>query len=164
MGARTSQLQIRVTPAEKAALKRLADASGDSVSGYVLSRVLPSAELELGSLLDALTQTGTNHRVTLAEFQRTLDRLGPVDLTTAVPPPAPGTLSPVLLNCVAAMVESTARRMGSGPPPWVRDVPPLPRPHFGWVLRSLRPHQLRVAPVAFKRRNIFFDPATGPSP
>lgn len=164
MAARTSQLQIRVSPAEKAALKRLAGAAGESVSSYVLSRVLPSAELELAALLERLAEAGADHRATLVEFESTLERAPGTDLPTRVPPPAPNALSPILLNCVAAMVERAAHDSGVDPPTWVADVPPLQRPHFGWVLRSLRPHQLRVAPLAFKRRNVFFDPAVGPSP
>ena len=158
-GRQTSQLQIRVTPAEKAALNRLANASGESVSG-----ALPTIELELTALLRRLGDVGGDHRSTLAEFERTLQRVPGAELWMGVPAPETGTLSPVLLNCVAAMVETAAHDWGVDPPAWVAEVPPVPRPHFGWVLRSLRPHQLRVTSVAYKRRNIFFDPAVGPSP
>ena len=164
MGARSSQLQIRVTPAEKNALKRLADAAGESVSSYVLARVLPSAELDLVKLYGQLGEVGVDHRATLSEFEETLDRLSGLELADRVPRPEEGTLSPILLNCVAAMVEVAAHRRGVDPPGWAAETPPLAQPHFGWALRSLRPHQLRVSPVVFKRRNIFFDPARGPSP
>jgi len=164
MGARTSQLQIRVTPAEKAALKGLAAAAGESVSGYVLSRVLPSAELELTRLYARLSETGVDHRPTLTELEKALERLPGSEFAERVPSPDQATLSPVLHNCVAAQVEQEAHRKQVTSPAWTSEVAPLARPHFGWTLRSLRPHQLRVAPVAFKRRNIFFDPAVGPSP
>lgn len=160
MGSRDSQLQIRVTKAEKAALKRLADTAGESVSSYVLSRVLPSAELRLVGLYGELAATGVDHRKTLAEIRATLDTLAGADLGTS-PPPETGTLSPTLQNFVAAMVESAAQRRGVAPPAWVASVPPLPRPHFGWSLPSLKPHQVRVSGVAYKRRNLFFDPAAG---
>ena len=164
MGARTSQLQIRVTSAEKAALKRLAGAAGESVSSYVLGRVLPSAELDLVQLYGRLVEMGVDHRATLSELEQTLGRLTGSELADRVPAPEEGTLSPVLLNCVAAMVEAAAQRRGVDPPRWASETTPLARPHFGWTLRSLRPHQIRVSPVVFKRRNIFFDPARGPSP
>jgi uncharacterized protein (DUF1778 family) len=164
MGTRTSQLQIRVTPAEKAALQRLASAAGETVSGYVLSRVLPSTELELAHLLSELAEPGADRRGLLRRLERTLETVAPADLAETLPAPEPGALTAVLMNCVAALVETAAHRKGVRPPSWVSAVPPLPRPHFGWPLRSLRPHQIRVSPVPFKRRNVFFDPAVGPSP
>ena len=164
MGARSSQLQIRVTPAEKAALKRLATAAGESVSTYVLSRVLPSEERVVVALYDALAEKGRDHRATLAELAKVLERMPPTEIHESIPEPDPSALGPVLLNSVAALVETAAHRKQVDPPGWVARVPPLPRPHFGWVLRSLRPHQLRVAPIPFKRRNLYFDPSTGPSP
>ncbi|MDH3206618.1 MAG: DUF1778 domain-containing protein [Gemmatimonadota bacterium] len=164
MGTRTSQLQIRVTPEEKDALKRLASASGVSVSSYVLDRVLPSAQLDLARMLEDLAQVGVDHRATLSEFERTLERVGGPELAATIPAPDPGSLSPVLQNYVAALVESEANRKAVEAPEWVRSVRPLEVPHFAWTLRSLRPHQVRTSPVPFKRRNLFFDPAGGPSP
>jgi hypothetical protein len=164
MGVRTSQLQIRVTPDEKATLKRLADAAGESVSSYVLARVLPSAEMELIGLYRRLTETGVDHRVTLSELGAVLERIPGYDFADHVPPPSPDAISSLLLNCVAAMTEAAAHRKGVDPPSWTVQTPTLSQPHFGWALPSLRPHQIRVAPVPFKRRNIFFDPARGPSP
>ena len=164
MGARSSQLQIRVTAAEKDALKRLAAAAGESVSAYVLARVLPSEERLIAGLFGELAVAGSDHRPTLAELSRVLERMDPHDIGARIPEPEPGTLSPTLLNIVAALVESATHRKGVDPPRWVGGVPPLPKPHFGWPLRSLRPHQMRVTPIPFKRRNLFFDPAAGPSP
>ena len=134
------------------------------MSGYVLARVLPSAELALAQTLERLAEPGVDHRSSLEDFASLLDGLSPTDLSTSVPAPDPGRLSPVLANSVAALVETAAHDKGVPPPEWVRSVPPLTRPHFGWTLRSLRPHQVRVSPIPFKRRNIFFDPATGASP
>jgi len=164
MGARSSQLQIRVTPAEKATLKRLADAAGESVSSYVLSRVLPSEEQLIGQLYEQLAEGGSDHRPIMTRLQRALADLPAAELGERVPPPDPSGLGPFLLNAVAALVETAAHEKGADPPDWVATVPPLARPHFGWPLKSLRPHQVRVTPVPFKRRNLFFDPATGPTP
>jgi len=164
MGARSSQLQIRVTPAEKAALKRLAHATGQSVSNYVLTRVLPREEMLVAELYQSLADSRSDPRRKLVELARILEHISPSDIEARVPEPEPGTLGPVLMNSIAALIESAAHEKGASTPPWVATVPPLPRPHFGWPLRSLRPHQLRVTPVPFKRRNLFFDPAAGPSP
>jgi len=164
MGTRTSQLQIRVTPAEKAALKQLASAAGESVSSYVLDRVLPSAQMDLSLLLQDLAEVGVDHRATLSELELILERVPGAELGVTVPAPDPGSLSPVLLNYVAAVVETAAQRKGVEPPDWIKRIHPLEVPHFAWTLRSLRPHQVRRSPVPFKRRNLFFDPAGGPSP
>jgi len=164
MGTRSSQLQIRVTPEEKAALKRLAGAAGESVSSYVLHRVLPSAQLDFARILEELGEVGTDHRATLSELERTLERLPGAELAATVPAPDPAMVSPVLQNYVAALVEAAANQKGVQAPDWVRGVRPLDRPHFAWTLRSLRPHQVRSSPVPFKRRNLFFDPAGGPAP
>ena len=54
MGTKTSQLQIRVTPEQKEALKRLAADAGISVSKYVLACALPSGQLEFARHIQAL--------------------------------------------------------------------------------------------------------------
>lgn len=164
MGARSSQLQIRVTPAEKAALKGLADAAGQSVSSYVLSRVLPSDEQIISHLYEQLIESDADHRRILTRLQAALARLSGAELRERVPPPDPEGLGAVLLNSVAALVETAAHEQAVEPPAWVATVARLPKPHFGWPLVSLRPHQLRVTPVPFKRRNLFFDPAAALAP
>lgn len=163
MGSRTSQLQIRVTPAEKATLKRLASAEGETVSSYVLSRVLPSTELELAAGMRRLAEPGMDQREALVEMVELLERIPGAELAGSVPAPDAKEVPPVVRNRIAALVESEAHRKATEPPDWVRSVPRLPRPHFDWLLTSLKPHQLRVTPVAFKRRNLFFDPATAPA-
>ncbi len=70
-------------------------------------------------------------------------------------------LSPYLRNYVAAMVELAAQQQDVRPPAWVRDVEPLETPHFATPLAGLRLHLLRMAPVPFKRRNIFIDSSIG---
>lgn len=159
MGTKTSQLQIRVSPAEKAVLKRLAEAAGQSVSAYVLDQVLPSAALELRSALDRLSETGVDLGATMAELAEALEELPGPELARAVPEPD-AALPPAVANRVAGLVESIAHDKNVVPPTWCQGVPPLPRPHFGWSLTSLKPHQLRVTPIPFKRRNVFFDPAS----
>lgn len=163
MGTRSSQLQIRVTPAEKETLKRLASAAGETVSSYVLSKVLPSTELELVARMRRLADPEADGRDALVGVLELLEQVPGPELAERVPPPDPDDTPPVVRNRIAALVESVANRRASRPPDWVHAVPRLPRPHFGWSLASLKPHQLRVTPVAFKRRNLFFDPATLPA-
>ena len=160
MATRTQQLQIRVTPQQKAALKRLARAAGRDVSSYVLSRILPESPDRFGGLLRAL-QTGTDPRYALAEMNDFLHACPPLAFAQAVAVADLGELSPYLRNYVAAMVEQAAESKEVVPPSWTRDVAALESPRFATSLKSLRMHLLLAAPVPFKRRNIFVDAGVG---
>lgn len=160
MAAKSAQLQIRVSAAEKAALKRAARRAGLDVSRYVLSRVLPAARARLAETLAALRH-GEDHRFVLAEINDLLSGLAPVEFPEAVADLDARLLSPFLQNYLSAMVEHAASRKGQVPPAWVRDVEPLDDPVFAVPFARLRPHLLRASPVAFKRRNIFIDATVG---
>ena len=71
-GAKTQQLQIRVTPAQKAELKRLARRSGQDLSSFVLSRALPSATLRLGNSVDGIAPLLPFSLKTLADARQAL--------------------------------------------------------------------------------------------
>lgn len=160
MATKSQQLQIRVTPAQKAELKRLARQAGLDVSGYVLSRVLSPARARFREILDALRRE-ENPRFALADLNDFLSDLAPAQFREAVAEADLRGLSPFLRNYVAAMVEQAAHQKREAPPPWVRDVPPLEEPYFAVPFARLRAHLLRAAPVPFKRRNIFVDSAVG---
>ena len=59
------------------------------------------------------------------------------------------------------MIEHAAARMRVSAPPWTRDVLPLQAPWFATEMKKLRAHLLQVAPVAFRRRNLFVDATVG---
>ena len=160
MAAKTGQLQIRVTSKQKAAIKRLARRAGRSVSSYVLSRVLPDERVRFGEILRFLSEE-SERRFALAELNDFLAGLGPPEFRDTVAEAEIEDLTPLLANYVAAMVEQAAYRLGIDPPTWTSEVEPLEKPHFAVPLRRLRPHLLRSAPVAFKRRNIFVDASIG---
>lgn len=160
MSAKTSQLQIRVTPQEKATLKRHARAAGRDVSSYVLSRALPNGASRFAELLRSLA-TATDHRYALAALHDFLHDAVPIIFAAAVAEGDVAALTPYLRNYVAAMVDQAAAQKAVAPPAWVADVVPLDTPHFVTSLKSLRLHMLRSAPVPFKRRNIFIDSSVG---
>lgn len=160
MGSKTEQLQIRVTPAQKAALKRAARAAGTDVSSYVLARLLPPVRERFATLLGALEDAGDT-RYVLAELHDLLAACPPALLADATASPPRARLSPHLQNYVAAMVELAADQKGVRPPAWTEDIAPLAAPAFASPLRSHRLHLLRTAPVPFKRRNIFVDSSVG---
>ncbi len=154
MQAKTSQLQIRVSPTEKATLKRLASASGLSVSAYVLSRVLPAAGEALNRKIGALERAEELDGA-LAELVGYLAELDEGEFGQATEQVELTGLTPLQRNYAAAAVEREASRRDRPPPAWTADVEPLHRPHFPLGLRALRPHFMRVSAPAFKRRNVF---------
>lgn len=160
MPPKSAQLQVRVTPTQKAALKRLARRAGLDVSSYVLSRALPDGPARFRAMLDEFRR-GADRRFVLAEINDLLTELTPAPFSDAVADVDLRGLSPLLQNYVAAMVEHAASRKGVTPPPWARDVEPMDEPYFAVPFPRLRPHLLRAAPVAFKRRNLFVDSSVG---
>ncbi len=160
MAGKSEQIQIRVTLREKAALKRLARRAGQSLSSYVLSRALPAPQARFDRILQALRKD-EDRGFALAELNDLLSGLAGVELEETLRYADLGGLSPEARNYVAAMVEQAAYRKGVEPPDWTRRVAALDEPFFAAPLGSLRPYLLRVAPVAFKRRNIFVDASVG---
>lgn len=154
MGNKTSQLQIRVSPEQKVALKRLASEAGVSVSAYVLSVVLPSTQEEFQAQVRALASSIDRSKA-LSDLTLFLSGLSPAEFPTAVADLDLSKLSLTLQNYVAAAVEQEAQRKQLDPPGWVASVPAPDQPNFAWDLPSLRPHLMRVTPLTFKRRNVF---------
>jgi hypothetical protein len=160
MPTKTAQLQIRVTPEQKAVLKRDAAAAGRDVSGYVLSRLVPPERDRFAAILGAL-ESDADWRFALAELNDFLHACAPGAFGEAVGHADLAGVSPFLANYVAAMVEQAAHQKGVAPPGWTHDVAPLATPWFATPLPGLRMHLLRSAPVPFKRRNIFVDAGVG---
>lgn len=157
---KSAQLQIRVSPAEKAAIERAARRAGLDMSAYVLSRVLPALRTRFAELTEACRESATE-RFALAELSGWLGDLSSAELSEAVvSPPATG-LTPYLANYVSAMVEYACARRNISPPPWTRGIAPLAEPVFGSMLLGLRLHLLTHSPPPFRRRNIFIDSSIG---
>ncbi|MDZ4674622.1 MAG: DUF1778 domain-containing protein [Gemmatimonadota bacterium] len=159
MVTKSQQLQIRVTPGQKAALQRQAAAAGHDLSSYVLSRLVPARRDRFTELLAALASG--EPRFVLAELNDFLTGCPPVLFQDAVALALVTPLPPYLQNYVAAMVEQAAALKGVAPPKWTQGIAPLPAPHFVTPMASLRLHLLRSSPVPFKRRNIFVDSGIG---
>lgn len=156
---KSAQLQIRVSPAEKAAIQRAAGRAGLDMSAYVLGRVLPAAARRFHDLTTACRDPEAAP-FALAELGSWLATLGGGELADAVAPPPPA-LAPYVANYVAAMVEYACARHGVAPPVWPRAIAPSTEPVFGSALMSLRLHLLTRSPPPFRRRNIFIDATVG---
>lgn len=157
---RTSHLQIRVTPAEKAGIERAARRAGVGMSAYVLGKVLPERSLRWHDLLREVLRSGGT-RVAFGALSAWLAGLSAGELRHAAEEPPPAGLSDYEANTVAAMVEHTCVTGGAEVPAWTRAVRPLRQPAFGSDLKSLRLHLLRNSPAAFRRRNLFVDTVVG---
>lgn len=161
MGTKSEQLQIRVSPKEKATLRRLARRAGMDLSSYVLSQALPSpANLRFAGLLKDLRR-GDNRRYVFAELNELLAGLASVQLREAAADGNLHGLSPFEQNYVAAMVEHACVSKLVAPPGWVTKVDPLDEPWFATPFTSLRLHLLQTSPVAYRKRNLFVDSTVG---
>jgi Antitoxin ParD len=154
MVRKSSQLQIRVSPHQKAVVKALAADLGVSVSEYVLSRILPPTNDELDTRVRNLKAASHRHKY-LSDLVLYLSALSSEEFDTAVAVVEFSGLPLLLQNYAAAAVEQEASRRGLSAPSWTQEVDQPLRPHFAWDLRSLRPYLMRVSPPAFKRRNLF---------
>jgi len=158
--AKTSQLQIRVAPAQKAELARKARAEGMDLSSWVLSRLLPPRRLRFVELVRELARDPGSTFV-LAELHDFLESLGRGDFATALEVLPTNKLDALSANQLAAMVETRAARLHVRPPQWASKISPLEQPWFPTTLMSLRLHLLCNAPAAFRCRNLFVDSSLG---
>jgi hypothetical protein len=157
--SKSAQLQIRVSRAEKAAIRQAARRAGMDMSAYVLARVLPAHRARFQALAGACKDL-RSARFELAELNGWLTGLMPAALAEALEV-APAGLPPDAASYVAAMVEYACARSGVAPPAWTRSIPPLSEPYFGSALASLRLYLLTHSPPPFRRRNIFIDSSVG---
>jgi Protein of unknown function (DUF1778) len=157
--AKSAQLQIRVSPAQKTAIQRAARDAGMDMSSYVLTIVLPDLAQDFQSRIDACR--GFEGRFALAELNTFLSRLTASELRMAVASPPPAGMTDYLANYIAAMVEHACALRKTHPPDWVRDINPLTEPVFASALETLRLHLLSHSPAAFRRRNLFIDSSIG---
>jgi uncharacterized protein (DUF1778 family) len=157
---KTEQLQIRVSPLQKLAIKEQAKKARMSMSEWILNKVFPSSQVAFQQLVEELA--GSDQRS--YAFAELLELLGPMsadEYETAVSEPPKVQLDPYWQNYLAATVEQAAAAKHATIPSWTRDVAPLDKPVFGSSLESLRLHLLIASPPAFVERNIFIDASVG---
>lgn len=158
--SKLSQLQIRVSEAEKSAIRRAAVSAGLDMSTYVLSRVLSIPAREFQEAVRALTRP-IAPSFALADINTLLSKLTTPELRDTVASAPEVELPPFLANYVAAMVEAACGKHGIPVPAWTKRVPPLDDPAFGSDFGSLRLHLLTHSPAPFRSRNIFIDSSLG---
>ncbi|HEY7887001.1 MAG TPA: DUF1778 domain-containing protein [Steroidobacteraceae bacterium] len=157
---RSEQLQIRVSPAEKAAIRRAAEHAGLDMSAYVLRRAVPNPAMRLQDCIEDSAGPAPSS-FALAELNTLLASWTAAELRDAIAVPPTTALTPFLSNYIAAMIEQACERRSVRVPDWLRAVAPLREPAFGSTLKSLRLHLLTHSPPPFRRRNIFIDATIG---
>jgi uncharacterized protein (DUF1778 family) len=160
MAPKTTQMQIRVSAAEKTAIQREASRAGMGMSAYVLSRVL-SVPAALFRQATADCADAASPRLALAELNSLLSSFTSGELRDAIAVQSLPALSPFVGNYIAAMVECICAKRAVAVPAWTRSIAPLPQPVFGSDLQSLRFHLLTHSPPPFRSRNIFIDSTVG---
>jgi len=160
-GRKDSQLQIRVSAKEKAAIRRAATLAGVDVSSWVLSKISPPTMAQQFQALVRRLARESDPSYCLAEINSLLSSSRKSELDESLRECEWRHLSPFLANYLAAMVETTAYRAGFPAPGWTSDVKVIEIPHFASSLLSLRPYLLSNSPPAFRRRNIFIDATIG---
>jgi hypothetical protein len=158
--SKLSQLQIRVSKADKSSIRNAAKRAGMDMSAYVLCRLFPPARAEFQRAAAALNAPGAP-AFALAELNSLLTRLTGAELRDAIASSPEVELAPFLANYLAAMIETACEKRAIPRPGWLRGIAPLDEPHFGSSLRSLRLHLLTNSPAAFRQRNIFVDASLG---
>jgi len=154
---KTAQLQIRVSPSQKASIQARAERAGLSMSEWVLSRLLPSARERLQSLVDSLRIDPGDRSSTFAAFLDWLEEVGADDLAEAIETPLELPGDSYWDNYVAATLEQAASAKSIRSPSWLAAIPGLEEPAFGSDLQSLRLHLLISSPPPFAARNLFVD-------
>ena len=159
--AKSTQLQVRVSPAEKAAIQRAARRAGLDMSAYVLGRVLPPPGRHFQDLTDTCREP-QRASFALGELSSSLPTLSSTELQEAAMSQPDG-LTPHLANYIAPMVEHACGRRRVVPPTWTIAIAQLTKPVFDSTLVSLRLYLLTHSPPPFRRRNIFIDATVGSS-
>lgn len=156
---KTSQLQIRVSPEEKARIQSRAERAGMDVSKWVLQQLFPPVEERFQRLCRNLNAAPDKRRYAFAELNDFLSQFGALPQAVRH---APSIELPAFeANYLAAMVEQASAVNGIAPPDWTRQVLPLDKPWFASSLRNLRLHLLTASPPPFRRRNLFVDSTIG---
>jgi hypothetical protein len=114
--AKTAQLQIRVSTAEKAAIQRAAKQAGVDMSTYVLERMLSIPAARFQQCMVAVA--GPKPSFGLAELNSLLTGALANELRAAVAAAPEISLSPYIANYVAAMVELACERRAIAIPHW----------------------------------------------
>jgi hypothetical protein len=158
---KTTQLQVRLTPAEKRQIERDARAAGVSVSEWVLLRLIRRKRDAVRRVMDRLAAGEDAPSYALADLHDLLASLSPEQLEADLVDAPPQVLGPLLRNQIAAMVEVACHAQAVEPPAWTLAIAPLAVPWFASDLLSARLDLLTQSPPPFRRRNLFVDASIG---
>lgn len=158
---KSTWLQVRLTSAEKEALRESAARAGQDISSFVIQRTLWPAAPEFEQLVRWMLRSPDSH-VPYAEFADYLHTLPAARGAELASKPAGfDELSAYQQNSICAMIEHRCAFWEVNPPRWLLEVPSLDVPHFAGGLMSWRPYLLVMSPLVFRRRNLFVERGMG---
>lgn len=160
---KTEQLQIRVSAAIKAKIRKRARAANMDMSEWVLAALFPPLAFEFQNLCAEIAKQGqsSDRFCVFAALSDFLQRLDSEELARATIDRPDAKLDEFSFNYVAAMVELACHQKKTKPSAWLLEAVGLKEPYFGSPLLSLRLYLLSHALIPFKKRNIFIDSSIG---
>lgn len=160
---KTEQLQLRVSPELKAAIRKSANEASMDMSEWILAKLFPAAQDEFQNLVENVwrKQDAPERSYSIASISDFLHRQSQSELAKAVAEAPRASLNEFMLNYLAAMVEHACHQKKVSPPEWIRRVEGVATPYFGSPLISLRLHLMTNSPAAFRKRNLFVDSTLG---
>ena len=157
---KAAQLQVRVSQAQKRMIRKRAERAGMTMSDWILSSLLPSAQMRFQEIVAELA-AAESPGFAFAELLDWITPLPADEFVSAVAEPPAAELDPYWKNYLAATVEHAAMLKQVEAPGWTEDVAPLDEPHFVSTLQSVKLHLLIHSLPAFIARNIFIDSSVG---
>lgn len=160
---KTTHIQLRVSPDEKAIIQAGAERAGMDMSAWILSSLLLGPKKRWGQLLKSLanSQQSEQKKYVLADINDFLSGLDSLEIGDVLFAADIDGLNEFNANYLAAMVELACHRKKVKVPQWTAEIQPLSTPHFGTNLINLRLYLLRASLPPFRSRNIFVDSSIG---
>lgn len=128
---KNSQLQIRISDAQKHAIQQAASASHMDVSNWVLSKLFKSPKVRFIEKINELVAVASwvsERKFVLADLANFLQGLSSSELQEVFQAQWSIQLDPLLSNYVAAMLELCAHRAQIDAAHWLSQIEPLEKP------------------------------------
>ena len=158
---KNSQLQIRVSEAQKKSIQQAAALENRDISSWVLAKLFKSPKAQFLEKINTLFEEPSQRKYLLADLADFLTHLDSEPLKEVLQTAWFTHQDPFLSNYVAAMLELSAHQHQIPTGTALLPIEPLETPYFGTDLKSLRLYLLQVSPPPFRARNIFIDTSLG---
>lgn len=158
---KNSQLQIRVSEAQKKSIQQAAGLENRDISSWVLGKLFKSFRVQFLEKINLLFEKPSERKYLLADLADFLTHLDSEGLREVLQTAWFAHQDPFLSNYIAAMLEFCAHQHQIPSGNTLSAIEPLNRPYFGTDLKNLRLYLLQASPPPFRARNIFIDTSLG---